>query len=607
VRGPPGYALLFLGVAFEGEAVLLAAALLAARGFFRLPVVIAVAVAANTVADQAYFQLARLRGRAWLERRFGSHPRYQQLIALVGRRGSWLLFASRFAYGLRIAIPAACGALGMGVVPFTLVDLLAGLVWAVPMGLAGYFAGGALAPLLEGVRRYEEAIALVLVVSLAAWLGVRHVRRLVRWRELRWADLHALVPFLVGLMGVLNLLSAIWPREPAVMRQLEQWLPLEVTQPSRALMLFAGVALLQVTRNLSRRKALAWWVAVAALSVSLVSHAGRAFDVHHSLVAALLLAYLIVFRRRFTALTDPASLRQALVMAPVLGAVVWVFGTVGLVDLRDQFTWHEGSTPALEEGAALRVVVPATRPGVEDDPHASAVGSLEREERRQGERGPLAVVVVERDGEPARARARQQRGGAPRQRGQLDVVDHVDRHAPLALQSPRRVEAAEEGLLALPAPQRVVQERAHGDPALAQAASELLAPPGVALDEGERLVRDRHRVAVAVPRGVGVGARHLVEVGPHQLGHVPAGRRLRVAPGVVGAGVVDHLDRPGRQGGRRLRGGGGKCGGHQGQRERGEEAHARSSLPLQARPIRAAGRGAESVVEQAIGWSRQEG
>jgi membrane protein DedA with SNARE-associated domain len=271
-----GYALLFLGVAFEGEAVLLAAALLAQRGFFRLPVVIAVAVAANSLADQAYFQLARLRGRAWLERRFGQHPRYQRLIGLVRRRGGWLLVASRFAYGLRIAIPAACGALGMGIVAFTLLDLLAGLLWALPMAALGYFAGGALGPVLEGVKRYEQAVALTGVVAVAAFLGIRHVRRTVRWRELGWADLHAIVPFVVGLLGVLNLLSAIWPREPAVMRELEQWLPLEVTQRSRALMLFAGLALLQVTRNLSRHKALAWWVAVAALSVSLVSHVGRA-------------------------------------------------------------------------------------------------------------------------------------------------------------------------------------------------------------------------------------------------------------------------------------------------------------------------------------------
>lgn len=361
-----GYALLFLGVSFEGEAVLLAAALLAQRGFLRLPVVIAVAVAANSLADQVYFQLARLRGRAWLERRFGQHPGYQRLMELVGRRGSLLLVASRFAYGLRIAIPAACGALGMGVVAFTLLDLLAGLLWALPMAALGYFAGGALGPLLEGVRHYEEGVALALVVAVAVFLGVRHARRTVRWRELRWADLHAVVPFVVGLLGVLNLLSAIWPREPAAMLELEQWLPLEVTQRSRALMLLAGLALLQVTRNLGRRKALAWWVAVAALSVSLLSHVGRAFDLHHSLVAALLLGYLMVFRRRFTARSDPASLRQALLMAPVLAGVVWLFGAVGLADLRDQFTWDDGNTPAVEAmRSGLLILDPGVEPGTE--------------------------------------------------------------------------------------------------------------------------------------------------------------------------------------------------------------------------------------------------
>lgn len=358
-----GYALLFLGVALEGEAVLLTAAVLAARGFFPLPVVIAVAVAANSLADQAYFHLARLRGRTWLERRFGQHPRYQKLVELVGRRGGWLLVASRFAYGLRIAIPAACGALGMGVVAFTLLDLLAGLVWALPMAALGYTAGGALGPVLEGLHRYEQGLALLAIAAVATWLGVRHVRRTVRWRELGWADLHAVVPFVVGLMGLLNLLSAITPREPQAMRLVELWLPLEVTQRSRALMLLAGLALLQVTRNLRRRKTLAWWVAAVALSVSLLTHLGRAFDLHHSLVAALLLGYLVAFRRRFSARSDPASLRQALLMAPVLAAVVWVFGLVGLLDLREQFAWEDGNTPAIEAArSGLLIVEPGLEP-----------------------------------------------------------------------------------------------------------------------------------------------------------------------------------------------------------------------------------------------------
>ena len=147
---------LFLGVALEGEAALLTAALLASRGLFRIPVVIAVAVAANSLADQLYFQLARARGRTWLEGRFGRHPRYPKLVSLVRRRGGVLLVASRFAYGLRVAIPAACGALGMGVLAFTLLDVLAGLLWTLPLVALGSAAGGALGPRLEGVRHYRE-------------------------------------------------------------------------------------------------------------------------------------------------------------------------------------------------------------------------------------------------------------------------------------------------------------------------------------------------------------------------------------------------------------------------------------------------------------------
>jgi phosphatidylglycerol lysyltransferase len=355
-----GYALLFAGVAFEGEAVLLAAALLARRGLLQLPLVILVAVAANSLADQVYFQFARRRGRAWLERRFSSHPRYQRLLQLVRHHGGVLLATSRFAYGLRIAIPAACGALGMRTLAFTVLDLAAGVLWAVPVAFFGFYVGGALQPLSGGVRHYEEAVALGLLALVATLLGWRRASRVVH--GLRAADLHAVVPFAVGLLGVLNLLSAIWPREPAVMRELARWLPLEITQGSRAAMLFAGLALLQVTRNLGRRKTLAWGVAVAALSVSLVSHVARAFDLHHSLVAGLLLAYLLVFRRRFNARSDPASLRHAVVMAPALALAVFVFGAVGLADLGRHYAWSAGDTPVLE---ALRSGLLILEPGVE--------------------------------------------------------------------------------------------------------------------------------------------------------------------------------------------------------------------------------------------------
>jgi membrane protein DedA with SNARE-associated domain len=91
-----GYVILFLGTMVEGDAFLLTAAFLAHRGYFHLGLVIAVAAAANTLADQIYYQLARSRGREAFARRAETDPRFARVRAWLDRRGTMLLFASRF-------------------------------------------------------------------------------------------------------------------------------------------------------------------------------------------------------------------------------------------------------------------------------------------------------------------------------------------------------------------------------------------------------------------------------------------------------------------------------------------------------------------------------
>jgi hypothetical protein len=213
-------------------------------------------------------------------------------------------------------IPAACGALGMSPRTFVPLVVLAGTVWAVPVAFLAYSAGGAMASAIVALRHHEVLLAAALVLVPAGYVGARRLRRAVRRHDLGLADLHDVVPFAVGLMGVLNLVSAIVPRAPESMVKLEQWLPLEVMQRSRPPMLFAGLALIQVTRSLARRKELAWWIASIALAMSLVLHVGRAFDLHHSLVAGLLLLYLVVFRRRFYARSDPPRCRRPCAWRP---------------------------------------------------------------------------------------------------------------------------------------------------------------------------------------------------------------------------------------------------------------------------------------------------
>ena len=245
--------------------MLLAAALLAQRGFFRLPVVIAVAVAADSSPIRVYFQLsARLRGRAWLDPMVRGAP---ALPAAHRARGSEGRPPPPPRQPLRLRLPhrhpgrVRAGAWSW---PSPCSTSWPASSWALPMAALGFFAGGARTAARgraalrggdrppargrpRGVSGHPARAAGGPVARAGSGPTCTRggaVRRRPDWR---------LEPALGHLARV------------AVMMQLEQWSLLEVTQRSRALMLLAGLALLQVTRNLGRRKALAWWVVVAGM------------------------------------------------------------------------------------------------------------------------------------------------------------------------------------------------------------------------------------------------------------------------------------------------------------------------------------------------------
>ena len=193
-----GYILLFGGVIVEGEVFLLTAAFLAHRGTFDLPTVVAVAVAATMLGDQVYYQAARARGRAWLERRKGARAKYARIIELTARRGPWLLLVSRYTYGFRIVIPAACGAVGMPAGLFTFMDFIAVAVWAGLMAALGYYGGAAIAGYLHDFQRIVVWIVVAGILCVAAVFSVRRMNREARLRELGMADVHAVMPFVMS-------------------------------------------------------------------------------------------------------------------------------------------------------------------------------------------------------------------------------------------------------------------------------------------------------------------------------------------------------------------------------------------------------------------------
>jgi membrane protein DedA with SNARE-associated domain len=156
-----GYALIFMGAATEGDATLLTATFLARRGYLHLDVVMLVAASATIAINQVYFWIGRRYGPTRLAamRQHGASRRVTQW---VQQHGPALVVGSRFVYGFRIAIPAACGATRMSPMIFSLGDIIGSLLWVGVIGGGGYAIGHILTIAFDDLRTHEWWIGDVL-------------------------------------------------------------------------------------------------------------------------------------------------------------------------------------------------------------------------------------------------------------------------------------------------------------------------------------------------------------------------------------------------------------------------------------------------------------
>ncbi len=130
--------------------------------------------------------------------------------------------------------------------------------------------------------------------------------------------------------GVIDLLDAITPPLRGRLHVLQQFLPVRASVAAGALVALAGLALVAIGRGILRGQRRAWRVAVAILGGSVLLHLLAGADVEESLVATVVLVFLLVNRREFQAASDWSSLRSALVVLGVVSVGVAVAATVFL-------------------------------------------------------------------------------------------------------------------------------------------------------------------------------------------------------------------------------------------------------------------------------------
>jgi membrane protein DedA with SNARE-associated domain len=164
-----------VGTMVEADPTLLAATFLAHRGYFDLRTILVLALLTTIAVNQGYF---------WIARRYRHRLVASGRRQLVERVSGWLqrfgvpvVFASRFVYGCRIAIPVASGTTQMSAWKFTIADTAGAVLWTGVVGLAGRAIGRLLEVLMADLHRHEGVVALVILGTgtLALWWRARTV------------------------------------------------------------------------------------------------------------------------------------------------------------------------------------------------------------------------------------------------------------------------------------------------------------------------------------------------------------------------------------------------------------------------------------------------
>ncbi len=172
-----------MGALFEGESVLLSAALAAHQGHLSLPLIILTGWCGSVLGDQFFFFLGYYRGRSMLRARKKWAERIEHAAAIIEKRGLLVIVGFRFLYGLRMVIPFALGCLGVSRKWFLILNAVGAFIWATSFTLCGYFLSAGLVIVFTDPTMRLIAILFIVTAAALALCLHRTVPRIRRGRR----------------------------------------------------------------------------------------------------------------------------------------------------------------------------------------------------------------------------------------------------------------------------------------------------------------------------------------------------------------------------------------------------------------------------------------
>lgn len=115
----------------------------------------------------------------WVRARWPEQKRLLDAALRVVERHPWRAsFAVRFAYGLRLPLPIACGAARVDSTLYTLASGVSCWAWSALFTLLGYWAGGFALTVLAFTRRLDVRLGMIALLLLAVLFVITRRRRI---------------------------------------------------------------------------------------------------------------------------------------------------------------------------------------------------------------------------------------------------------------------------------------------------------------------------------------------------------------------------------------------------------------------------------------------
>ena len=165
-----GYLAVFIGTFLEGETILVMGGFFSERGYLEIGLVILTACLGAFSGHVFWFWLGRSRGVKILDKFPKMKKHFGKGIRMFERYGAPAIFITQWLYGLRITCAVIIGISKISTVKFLIYEAISCIVWAIVIGLAGFFFGKTVERVLGRAAHIEKwGLLLLVIIALGVW------------------------------------------------------------------------------------------------------------------------------------------------------------------------------------------------------------------------------------------------------------------------------------------------------------------------------------------------------------------------------------------------------------------------------------------------------